>query len=286
MFIRLISDLHIDVNKKTPLVLENNDTFTIVGGDTAGDPEISIKWIKENVCNGIVVSGNHLVYNPRNKTVEELKQEFASAFPLSNAVSYLDASIKQIRKEISNKVFVLGSTLYTNCEFGFLSEETKESKINYNSFKMELGLNDFCWGKTSNGRLTARDYINWFHETIDLFDKELTNNESNPSPKDCIVVTHFCPSPKFIAEKYRFSHINSAYISDLEWFIEKHPSIKLWVCGHIHSRIKTEIERPDGSKCLLLANPRGYCRFGESHNWSPDVFVETDNWELFTNKNF
>ena len=99
MYVRLISDLHIDVNEDKPFSIENNDVFTIVAGDTAGEPQLAIDWIKKNVSKGIVITGNHLVYNSRNKTVEELKQEIVDAFPISNPVSYLDVSVKQFHKK-------------------------------------------------------------------------------------------------------------------------------------------------------------------------------------------
>lgn len=290
MYIRIISDLHIDVNDDVPFDMKSrSNVFTIVAGDTSGNPLTSIEWISQNLSSGIIISGNHIVYNRRFLPIEKLKQEFQKAFPVLNSLSYLDISVNDFRKEISNNIFVLGSTLYTNCELGS-NDRNKDMVVNRNSMNMQMGLNDFNYGFTNRDghdrRIIARDYIDWFDETIEAFDKELEANESRRNPKDCIVVTHFCPSRKFIADRYRHSSLNPAYVSDLEWFIEKHPSIKAWICGHIHSRIKNEIVRDDGSRCVLVSNPRGYCFYGESDGWSPDVFLDTDTWEIFTNKTF
>ena len=68
MKIRILSDLHLDVNSKYPFSLKDKDTFTILCGDTSGDPEITKKWIDDNIKSGVFVCGNHLVYNSRHSS--------------------------------------------------------------------------------------------------------------------------------------------------------------------------------------------------------------------------
>ena len=85
MKIRIISDLHLDVNQDYPLMLPNKDrgTFTLIAGDTAGHYRDYIDWIKDNCPYGILVAGNHLVYNNYGLSVQDLKADLRQYFPES-----------------------------------------------------------------------------------------------------------------------------------------------------------------------------------------------------------
>ena len=48
MKIRVLSDLHVDLNERYPLELDNKEIFTIVAGDTANNVDTSIDWIQKN----------------------------------------------------------------------------------------------------------------------------------------------------------------------------------------------------------------------------------------------
>lgn len=73
MKLRVISDLHIDINHKIPLEYDD-DVFTVVCGDISGYAEDSIQWIAKNVRNGVFVSGNHIAYSGQY-TIEESQRE-------------------------------------------------------------------------------------------------------------------------------------------------------------------------------------------------------------------
>lgn len=69
--IRVLSDLHLDYNEEYPFRLEKDERedFCVLAGDISGDPKITAKWVKKNVKRGVLISGNHLPYNRRGKTV-------------------------------------------------------------------------------------------------------------------------------------------------------------------------------------------------------------------------
>lgn len=69
----------------------------------------------------------------------------------------------------------------------------------------------------------------------------------------CVVVSHHAPSAKSVDPAYASSKLNYAYYSDLDNFISEHPSIKLWIHGHMH-------DPADYTICgtRVVANPRGY----------------------------
>lgn len=75
MKIRLISDLHIDINSNYPLDLHRdgaNDVYTLIAGDICGSPAMAVEWVKKNVHQGALISGNHDVYDT-TMPIEEVK---------------------------------------------------------------------------------------------------------------------------------------------------------------------------------------------------------------------
>lgn len=286
MKIRLLSDLHIDLNASYTLRLENKDDFVLIAGDISGDPKITEKWLNQNVKNGIFIAGNHIVYNKKKQTILELKQYLANKFILDSNITFLDSEIGIISKEVNGILFV-GTTLYTDYNLNNSAEFDMRISENF--------MNDFRWGIYSKNkdfpedrlvpeftRLTPEHYLEYFNKSIQMMDKVLSENESGDQIiKPVVILTHHCPSTKFISEKYKESIYNASYVSNLEYFMEKHPSIKLWLSGHIHNRIFSEYVRQDGSIIKLVANPRGYVNQLEASDWTKNVYVDTDTWEVY-----
>ena len=72
MQIRVLSDIHIDINENYPIPEFEDDVFTIVAGDISGDPVVSSYWIEDNIKHGVFVHGNHdLVYNKLEQPLQE-----------------------------------------------------------------------------------------------------------------------------------------------------------------------------------------------------------------------
>jgi len=273
MKIRVLSDLHVDVNDLYPkgksLQLKDNDVFTIVAGDTAGSPEIAIDWIQKNVQKGLVISGNHIVYSGDKRPIQDLKQKMAQAFPKEAPITYLDQMTGVISKEIDGILFV-GTTLYT--DYALSPNILVESAMRYADSRSH-GMNDFRLGYTKAQNeirpIIPPDYRRWFIESK----KEMTRIiEANPN-KEVVVVTHHCPSGKCCTNDWGL--LNPSYASNLEDFIEEHPNIKLWISGHIHQRKNFKI-----GNCLVLMNPRGYEFELEAWNFNPNTFIETKDWSI------
>lgn len=306
MKIRYISDLHIDVNEDFPLELPKSDVFTVVAGDVAGNINKGIPWLKQNVSNGIIVAGNHIVYGHYDfgETIESLKDKLSDAFPENGPVKFLDVGTG-VYKVVKDGVMFLGSTLYTNYEvtsrhirnsLSFkmfktyadkLDEEDsaalKKAIIDTEMFYSREGLNDF-WKVV---KTSPEDYLAYFDRTIAAFEKALAENEAEDN-LPVVIVTHHAPTEEFIAAPFRSSRINSSFVNNLRPFIEAYPSIKAWIAGHVHARITKRL--PNG--CWLLSNPRGYymeMRSYESQtdygrepfrNWNSEMFLDTDDWTV------
>ena len=87
MKIRILSDLHSDINNKIPYQLEDKDTFTIICGDISGSISKTCKWIDSNIHNGIFVAGNHMFYDEHSLTVEQILEKYTAKYPLEKSVS-------------------------------------------------------------------------------------------------------------------------------------------------------------------------------------------------------
>lgn len=300
MKIRLISDLHLDINAEYDLDFKAeglDDMFTIVAGDICGSPLKSIQWLKSNISKGAFVSGNHDVYDA-NMPIEDVKALFASEFPASSGIAYFDNEVGVISKDIGENVLLVGDVLYTDYKFkaGF---RNPNGDIRRN---IELadpwrgirgGMNDFNYGtckktwpgvndrdSASEHRLVPEYYLDHHEKAF----KAMTDViESNPS-KDIIVVTHHCMSPKCIDYEHEDCSFIASYISDKEDWIVAHPNIKCICSGHIHARKNFKV-----GNALYVMNSLGYCveHLKQWSNeakdyvfWTPDCIIDTDAWTV------
>ena len=196
---RVISDLHLDVNERYPISL-NDDVFTVICGDTSGSPTMTIDWIKNNVKHGVGVSGNHLPYNNEHKTLQELREELAKAFPAESMFTYLDCETGVFYKEVDGILFI-GTCMYTNMRVKHQHWNPDGDRL-INMRGSESNMNDYYWGIKSkscpfgpdNGysykHITAQDYMDWFINAYNKIEKVLEQNEMLESPKPVVLITH------------------------------------------------------------------------------------------------
>lgn len=264
MKIRIMSDLHLDVNRNYPLQLPQKDRgiFTILAGDVAGETDWGVQWIKENCPYGVCVAGNHLVYNNYGLTVQALKKSLKEDFPESCTMRFLENDYVQI-----GDIIIVGATLYTNFKLDGMNQ-TVGMKI------AKRYMNDFRWGmyETDDGMvedLKPEHYLKIFEESLAYIGKIC---EDNPDKK-IIVVTHHAPSNQSISKRYFGDDSNCCYASNLDKFIKDHSNIKAFIHGHVHNHFDYMI-----GNCRVLCNPRGYVRYMEDTNWNPCFYLDTDDW--------
>jgi hypothetical protein len=292
---RVLSDLHLDINEKYPITLDNKDIFTIICGDTSGYPDMTIKWIKENCPNGVGVSGNHLPYNNYNKTIQELRNELATAFPITNSFTYLDCETNVFCKEVDNILFI-GTCMYTNMAIKHRIWNP-EGDIELNKRCSGYNMNDYRWGIKDNTldpviKISPNDYFDWFKNAYQKIENVLNENENLTNPKDVVLITHHPLITDFFGhngyvEDYCYSqrHFNDAsYASDMKKWLIRHTSIKCYCCGHIHDVYTDyrffDIIRNDKSRCLVINNARGYVHYGHDIYFNPNRFIDTETWQV------
>lgn len=251
MKIRIISDLHIDLNKEYPRY--DDDIFTIVAGDISGDPYTTVGWIRNNIKNGLFIHGNHLVYNNLNLPLQSLCNILTREYPLNGKVSYLNNQYK-----IIDDIVFIGSCLYTN--FGN-SEYCKRLS--------EKGINDFRWGlhkeKNKVVRLTTEHYIHMYTESLNF----IINTVEKFKDKKCVAITHYTPTLLSIDNRYKHDPLNPAFANDLADFITKHNNIKYWIHGHIHSSCSYNI-----GATHIICNPYGYKFRDEGKFFNQNLILE------------
>ena len=258
MKIRVISDIHEDINDRYPLNY-NDDTFTIIAGDISGDPVNGVQWIKNNIKYGLFVHGNHLVYNHLGLPIQQLQQIYSNAFPLESDISYLNNQYK-----IINDIVFIGCCLYTDYKYN--------GTVNSNMRIAEKGLNDFRWGKILEGdkivSLKPYHYLAMFKESYSFIKQTLRKFKN----KKCVLITHHCVSPLQIDPKYFTNSLNASFTSDLTKFIEKKKNLALVISGHTHASSDFMI-----GNTRVVCNPYGYRSsvYGECNlNFNPNLIIE------------
>ena len=307
MKIRLISDLHIDINRKYNVTLPDDDVYTLIAGDIGGDYKDNAKWLRNNIRKGAFISGNHDAYTPDNTPLDDVKKFYHEEFPLDGDITYFDSDVGVITKKLDNKTILVADVLYTDYKYRALEymkdmsiSEVVKANMRMASPKMSgCYMNDFMF-LTRNGKYNKSSYDRIgdglfyltpenYREHFDKAFKEITSVVEENSDKNIILMTHHCLSPKAISSEYSRDSLNASYVSNKENWIRKHSNIKLILSGHVHGQ---KIFNVGMTKYVL--NPLGYLRevqnvtidkkTNKTVYWSPDTFIDTKTWEITTEK--
>ena len=259
---RLVSDLHIDVNRDGNFGFRYINEPLFIAGDIAGSAEREIKFLKglaKTITEPIfVVAGNHLGY-------DYYQSEYDILFGIKKSNPLQDTkqwSIDFIKKNISENVHYLDNE-YVEFEdkivFGgcMYSDYLLYDNVDLSKRSGEHYLNDFryvhIYDKEMNVvRPVNTDDYQKFHAIF----MEKLKQCIKETDKDIIVLTHFCPSIQSISDKYLNqgnTYINASYASNMEDFIKENPRIKLWFCGHVHNPHDYWI-----GQCHVYQCPYGY----------------------------
>lgn len=255
MKIRIISDLHIDVNGKIPLTFDD-DVFTVIAGDISGYAEDTIGWVSSNIQRGVFIEGNHIAYQGKY-TVNMSHEALEQCFPLYGNVSYLHDS----HKVVGDVVFV-GGTLWTDFTLGAAAPGDRLVNMAF----AKAFMNDYRQRLSDGKALEPDDTSHFFRETFRKIRRvcEFYRN------RKVVVVTHHAPSPRSLDDRYVNHVLNPCYATNLERLILDHPNIALWCHGHIHQSKDYLV-----GSTRVVCNPRGYEAMGEVNPaWDRDFFVE------------
>ena len=108
MKIRILSDLHLDINQEIPFSLEDKETFTVLCGDISGNHEQTIEWISQNIKQGVFVEGNHIGYDSQY-SIQYIENLLSSEYPTTAMVTYLKNGFKMV-----DDIVFVGGILWTD----------------------------------------------------------------------------------------------------------------------------------------------------------------------------
>ncbi len=241
MKLRIISDIHADINKGYEFDFGND--FVVCCGDISGNRLKTEDWVRENIKQGIFIEGNHLGYDrvsfdendSLTSSIEYLRTKFSSG-----DVVFLENNYK-----IIDDVVFIGCILYTDFSLYNDEEHCKHlAKISLNDFRYVKVLKDGV-AKT----ITPDDTVEFHKASLEFIEETCQKFQD----KKIVVISHHAPSEKCIEEKYKDDLLSAAFASDLEWLIKKYDNIKLWCHGHVHHDVNFTLH-----DTRVIAHPFGY----------------------------
>ena len=244
MKLRIISDIHTDINSSKQTTFDFGDDFVICCGDISGDRFSTEEWIRKNIKKGIAIGGNHLGYNLVTGSKDDT---------ITKSINYLqDKFSNGDVRFLENQSIEIDGIVFVACilfaDFMLFNQRTTCKLI------AKRQLNDFRYvniiGEDGIAKLiTPEDQIRLHNESKDFIDKTCRENPD----KKIVVITHHCPSYKSIPDQYKTDLLSAAFASNLEEIIAKYYNLILWCHGHVHSNMNYILH---GTR--IVANPLGY----------------------------
>jgi len=239
MKLQIMSDLHREFYKRgwKPNFDQDAD-YIIMAGDISNKPEMSAKFLNE-VADGIrgtiiCIPGNHEYYGQQYPSVLGSYRKAINETEHNERIKFLNQ--EHIMFEDSDIAF-LCATLWTDFD--------KEREM-YVPMKM---MNDYRVVKKGNSYITTRDILVEHKQTLNVFSEAM---EGPLAGKRVVMVTHHGPSYRSVPDMFQGDPLNGAYVSSLEWFIEKYEPI-VWVHGHTHNFFDYNL-----GPTRVICNPVGY----------------------------
>lgn len=233
---QLFSDLHLEFGELyLPKKVDGVDTIVLAGDILTAHGIVNTKSKRRRYKeffdhvtrywkHVIYVMGNHEYYNYKRGSPGPVIAGFLAEYP--NVYFLRDTHVK-----IDDTVFV-GGTLWTDFFGG----------VDRYRYAVASALNDYYVTNLTTGITEL-----WHHRTKDTIKTTAENNDK------VVVVSHHAPSSLSSLPLYAGDPVNAGYYSNLDSFIEDHPSIKAWVHGHMHNSSYYRI-----GETRVIANPRGY----------------------------
>ena len=100
----------------------------------------------------------------------------------------------------------------------------------------------------------------------------LTSSIQESEAKHKIVITHHCPTLRFINPRFITSNVNSAFCINLYKFIE-YSDIKYWIFGHTHYNGGSST---DIGNTLMLSNQLSYTKYGENKSFLKGCYIDVN----------
>jgi predicted phosphodiesterase len=250
----VLSDLHVDVNRRYPRSLpmpRPAHDAVIIAGDICHGLADGVKFIAAEGLNAkpvIYVAGNHEFYG-HDRHVE------LAAGRREAATHHNVFLLERDSIEIGDLTF-LGCTLWTDYGYAGMREQARAMHL------AATRLNDHRHIKAGERLWQPQDALDEHEVSRVWLGEQLHRGRSQTK----VVVTHHAPSRTSVQPSYRDDLLTAAFASNLDEIVG---NAALWVHGHMHAPADYKL---DG--CRVLANPRGYVGIREDRAFVPDLVVE------------
>ncbi len=224
--VQYFSDTHIEMMPGFNPTIPVLGDVLVLAGDIGSIRQPLTRSFLTTICQKfphvIYITGNHEYYQNDGFTIQQvdfMTAQFCATIPnmhFLNHGSWVHPS---------GQVAFHGCTLWSHVPAQL--EDTVEASMNdynliYTCEQLPLG--------SKPRKLTVSDSNRMFDDQFAWLKSAV---ESSKTPKN-IVVTHHVPSYDMNPDKYKGDPINCAFSTDLNKFMEEHPQINTWVCGHTH----------------------------------------------------
>jgi predicted phosphodiesterase len=248
----VLSDLHLDVNRRYPLALPQPrpaHDAVVIAGDICQGIGNGLRFIVEAGLNAkpvLYVAGNHEFYD-RDRHAE-LQAGRATAVP--------NGHLLEGDSIVIGDVEFLGCTLWTDYLYAGADEQARAM------LWAAQRLNDHHLIGNGTRRWSPQDCLDEHRASRTWLAQRLRRRTAHPK----VVVTHHAPSRRSVQPKYRDDLLTAAFASDLDDLVG---TATLWVHGHIHG--PSDYVQ---NGCRVVANPRGYVDLREDGRFDPALAVD------------
>jgi Icc-related predicted phosphoesterase len=252
----VLSDLHLDVNRRFPFALPHphpHHDVVVVAGDLCQGLAEGVRFIVGEGLNAkpvVYVGGNHEFYgHDRHEELAKGREE---------AARHRNVHVLERDGIVIDGVQFLGCTLWTDYRYAGMREQARAMH------HAARRISDHRMISAGKGAWSPEQALEEHQGSRAWLAEQLAPPVAHPR----IVVTHHAPSRMSVQPRYRGDLLTAAFASDLDDLVAK---AGLWIHGHLHARADYRL-----GGCRVVANPRGYVGIKEDRQFNPALVVELD----------
>jgi predicted phosphodiesterase len=249
----VLSDLHLDVNRRHPLQLPDprppHDAVVIAGDICQGIGQ-GLRFIAGEGLNArpvLYVAGNHEFYDRDRRGELDVGRSAAAGLRNIHLMERDSVTVGGVQ--------FLGCTLWTDYAYAGIREQARAMHC------AAQRLNDHRLIRNGTGLWLPQHCLDEHVASRSWLAERLARE----SPHAKVVVTHHAPSRRSVEPRYRDDLLTAAFASDLDELVGR---ATLWVHGHMHAPADYRL-----NGCRVVANPRGYVGIGEHRAFDPGRVV-------------
>jgi Icc-related predicted phosphoesterase len=250
----VLSDLHVDVNRRYPLALPDprpEHDAVVIAGDICHGIDEGIWFIAGEGLNTkpvLLVAGNHEFYG--------FDRHAELAAGRAEAARHPNIHLLECDSVVVGGVEFSGCTLWTDYKYAGVREQARA--MHWASQR----LNDHRLIRNGQRIWSPQDCLEE-HEASRAW---LAGVLARGGAEHKVVVTHHAPSRQSVEPRYRDDLLTAAFASNLDDLVGR---AALWVHGHMHAPADYVL-----GGCRVVANPRGYVGIKEDRAFNPALVVE------------